>query len=318
MSRPVLEVLDPGLLSTVQDNGRPDAVDLGVPVGGACDPWSLALANVLAGNAADAAALEITLAGPTVRVLADTTVGLAGADFSARVVESGRRLAPGGGYRLRVGQTVRLETAADGTGIRAYLAVDGGIDVPEVLGSRSTCLVGGFGGYRGRALQQTDVLDAGPPAGDASERTIDIAPPSHRLRIVAALGQLALAEGMVQSLTVTDWTVGGRSDRQGIRLDGPRLDVRPESAQMLSQGVVWGAIQLPPDGQPICLLADHQTVGGYPVPAVVATVDLPALGQLGPGDALSFELIDIGEAQRLLRDQASDWAATLAVLAGTG
>ncbi len=318
MSRPVLEVLEPGLLSTVQDNGRPDAVDLGVPVGGACDPWSLALANVLAGNAPDAAALEITLAGPTVRVLADTTIGLAGADFSARIVESGRRLAPGGGYRLRVGQTVRLETAADGTGIRAYLAVDGGIDVPEVLGSRSTCLVGGFGGYRGRALQQADVLDSGPAVG-SMERTSDLAPRiSRRLRIVTAPSQPTLAVDVIERLTATEWTVGGRSDRQGIRLDGPRLDVRPESAQLLSQGVVWGAIQLPPDGQPISLLADHQTVGGYPVPAVVATVDRPVLGQLGPGDALSFELIDINEAQRLLRAQASDWAATLDALAWAG
>lgn len=314
MGTPALQVSEPGLLTTVQDLGYADAVHLGVPPGGACDPYSLALANALCGNPVSAAGLEITLAGPTVRLASDCLIGLAGADFDARVT-GGRQLRPGTSFRLRAGETLSLATPRDGTGIRAYLAVGGGVDVPQVLGSRSTCLVGGFGGFEGRALRSGDVIEAVAP-GRGVERTLRVDLATRlRFRIVAGPDLGALGAHGLESLTTGEWLVGGRSDRQGIRLEGPAIRVDERYASMLSQGVVWGAIQLPPDGQPICLLADHQTVGGYPVPAVVASVDRPALGQLGAGDSVTFERIEIEEAQALARTQAANWAAMLAGLA---
>jgi antagonist of KipI len=324
MGTPVLEVLEAGLLTTVQDRGRPGAVDLGVPVGGACDPWSMVVANALAGNHDAAATLEMTMTGPTLRVLSDCLVGLAGADFEALVVDDGRQLRPGAATRLRKDETLRFDVPVEGTGIRAYLAVGGGVDVPEVLGSRSTCLVGGFGGLDGRPLRVGDTISAGVSGGTDDAPVAVVAGASSpvsargRLRVVAGPHATGNGRSVLERLLATEYTVSARSDRQGIRLDGPALVVAEASAQMLSHGVVWGAIQVPPDGKPICLLADHQTVGGYPVLAVVATIDRAALGQLGPGDAVSFELIDVDVAQRLARLQAAERADALAQLRSGG
>jgi biotin-dependent carboxylase-like uncharacterized protein len=308
-----MEVIEPGLLTTVQDRGRPDAVHLGVPIGGACDERSFALANHLVGNDLGAAALEITLAGPTLRLVADCVVAIAGADFEAQVEESGERLAPASSRRLRRGETLVLGTPREGSGIRAYVALPGGVDVAEILGSRSTCLVGGFGGFDGRSLRAGDVVRAaGASAGSDGLATsaVDRQIP-RRLRAVAGPvgGGVALDQ-----LLEGQWTVSIHSDRQGLRLDGPQVRLPDTASEMLSHGVAWGAIQVPPGGQPICLLADHQTVGGYPVVAVVASVDQWALGQLGPGDEISFELIEVDEAQRMARLETARWQAALAAL----
>ena len=167
-----LEVVEPGFLTTVQDAGRPGWAHLGVPVGGACDRWSLAVANLLAGNDAGAAAIEMTLAGPTLAVRDATTIGLAGADLGGVVVETGRRLEPGRSHRLEAGSTVAFPGGTGDTdaGLRAYLALPGGFDVPEVLGSASTLLSARFGGIDGRALRNGDVLRGrrdGEAAGQA-------------------------------------------------------------------------------------------------------------------------------------------------------
>lgn len=316
----MLEVDEPGVLTTVQDRGRPAAAAWGVPVGGACDPWSLAVANALVGNAADAAALEITLAGPTLRALADTPVGLAGADLEARLDDE--HFEPGTARLLRRGQILRFGASAGGAGVRAYLALGGGIDVPVVLGSRSTCLVAGFGGLGGRRLAAGDVVVAGRPDRPAlgNARWPDggfrsaLEATGRPLRVLPGPDVDRLAPGAFDLLLDAEFRVSGRGDRQALVLEGPPLPVDSASGTMLSAGVVWGAVQMPPDGRPICLLADHQTVGGYPVLAVVISADLPLLGQLGPTDPLRFARVDQAAAISALRVQAAAWQTTLARL----
>ena len=309
----MLEVLEPGLLTTVQDAGRPAAVHLGVPGGGACDTWGLAVANAVLGNADAAAALEMTLAGAAFRALADCAVAVAGAEMDGRLVDTGAALPTGSAALLRAGQELRFSAATPGNGVRTYLALAGGIDVPAVLGSASTCLVGGFGGLDGRALRAGDVLRGREPArllvGRWSGPAVLL---GRELRVVRGPHLDRLPAGTFDALTATDFRVSGHGNRQGIRLDGPALAIG-ERAPMLSEGVVWGAIQLPRDGQPFVLLADHQTVGGYPVVAVVITADRPLLGQLGPGDALRLVEVSQEAARRALAERRQARAATMVV-----
>jgi biotin-dependent carboxylase-like uncharacterized protein len=316
-----LEVVEPGLLSTVQDAGRRDWTHLGVPVGGACDPWSLAVANLLAGADAGAAALEMTIVGPTLAVHEATIVGLAGADLGGFVRETGRRLLPGRSHVLAAGTTVAFPGAGTAGGARAYLSVPGGFDVPEVLGSASTLLSAGFGGIDGRALRAGDVLRGhGPGPATNGERAWpwlegdplgDLASPGpRRLRIVGGP-----APGS-DALVATEWRVRPDSDRVGLRLEpasagGPPL---PASGELLSHGVVRGAIQLPPGGVPLVLLADHQTTGGYPVAAVVARADHPMLGQLRPGDTVRFAAVSPDEARAAWLEQSQALARGAAAL----
>ncbi len=317
----MLEVILPGLLSTVQDGGRRGYADLGVPGAGACDPAALVVANALLGNPADAAALEITIAGPTLRVLTTCVGALAGADFAARVEEDGRCLRPGGAYLLRGGTTLVCGSATGGA--RGYLALAGGIAVPPMLGSAATYLAGGFGGLGGRPLRSGDRLLPTHP-GDlhaAGWRWPDplisapAADPS-TVRVVPGPHLAAFVPDLLAVLTGAVWTVGPQSDRMGLRLQGPAL-VRSAAGQseLLSQGMVWGALQVPSDGQPIALLADHQTVGGYPVPAVAIRADWPILGQLAPGAAVRFALTDVPTAQAAYRAQQVAYRAARTLVA---
>jgi biotin-dependent carboxylase-like uncharacterized protein len=308
----MLEVLEAGLLDTIQDFGRPEAAAWGVPRGGACDPWSLGVANALLGNKRDAPAVEITLTGPTLRARAACRVALAGADLAARLVEPDTPLTPGSSIQLEEGQTLAFGAASEQQGIRAYLTLPTGVDVPRVLGSASTCLVGGFGGLAGRRLAVGDLLArvdrtaagfqqaADRPAGAGGPWKSAFRPEiEHGLRALRVLpGPHAgrLGERALQRLVTAEYRVSPRGDRQAIVLDGPAPASGERLGRLLSHGVTWGAIQLPPDGRPICLLADHQTVGGYPVLAVVITADLPALGQLGPGDSVRFRAVELAEA----------------------
>jgi antagonist of KipI len=316
----MLEVLEAGVLSSIQDAGRPDWTHLGVPVGGACDSWSLAVANLLAGNDADAAALEMTLVGATLAVREPMTVGLAGADLGGVVRESGKHLLPGRSYRLQAGTTVAFPGDAGArTGGRAYLALPGGIDVPLVLGSASTALGAGFGGLDGRLLQPGDVLRAAgqrvraprPEAVWPALGNDPLTPPDRPIRLLAGP-----APGL-EAIVAAYWKVGAGSDRVGLRLEGPSIEA-PAPGELLSHGVVTGAIQLPPDGAPIVLLADHQTTGGYPIAAIVITADHPRLGQLRPGASVRFAATTIDEARLALSRQREALArGAAAVRAGS-
>ena len=295
-----IEIIEPGLLLTVQDLGRRGHEPEGVPRAGAADPRSLIRANVLAGNEPGAAALEATLLGPTFRALRDVTIGLAGADLAPVAQPEHRPLAVGRAHRLRAGEILECtETGDPDRGCRLYVAVEGGIDVPVVLGSRSTSLVGGFGGFRGGALQAGNRLDAVAPvprpAGDGGSGALEPWSAWWRDPIRVLPGPAARDEGgpeRLAALLAATWTVSYASDRRGLRLDTEEAaalaGVTVPAADRPSFGVVPGAIQLTPSGQPIVLMPDGGVTGGYPVIAVVATADLPALGQLVPGARLEL------------------------------
>lgn len=278
------------------------------------------MANALLGNATDAPALEMTLLGATFLARADCLVALAGADMAGKL-DDGTALAPGARVLLGAGQVLAFGSAAEGSGTRAYLALVGGVDVPEVLGSPSTCLVGGFGGHEGRALAVGDVIGpreqrSGPleqRSGPLGRWARPLVRPAGRLRIVRGPHIDQLPASALAGLLAGRFTVG-RGDRQGIRLAGPPIDAGATS--LVSQPMRPGAIQLPPDGQPIILLADHQTVGGYAVPAVVVGADLPRLGQLGPGDEVGFEEVSLAGARQALLELDREIASFAARVAG--
>jgi antagonist of KipI len=302
-----LEVIEAGLLTTVQDAGRPDWTHLGVPIGGACDQVSLAVANLLAGNGPGAAALEMTLVGGAYRATEPLRIGLAGADLGGHVRETGRPLRPGQALLITAGSTIAFPGVADvAAGARGYLALAGGIDVPEVLGSRSTALPAAFGGVDGRALRSGDVLKAiRRPWSDDRTSPEAIWPedpddpgPDAAIRIVG--GPWA----GVGELVGRSWSVAAGSDRVGLRLEGEPIELTGSPA-LPSFAVVPGAIQVPPDGKPIILLADAQTTGGYPVIAVAIAADMPRLGQLRPGAEVRFEEVPIARATEILRQQAA-------------
>jgi biotin-dependent carboxylase-like uncharacterized protein len=305
----MLRVIDPGLYSTIQDEGRRGSSHLGVRQAGAADGLALAVANLLLGNEQDAAGVEMTLLGGTFAVEADMVVAITGADMEARIPEESRTLAVGESHRLRAGTTLAFSGATDGA--RAYLALSGGVVADEALGSASTDPIAGFGGLDGRALQGRDTLvprvaslpaerswPTGLPssgvAADEGPRRIAVTPGPHLA---------ALPAGSDAALAGRTWTVTPRSDRVGLRLAGKPV-AGADTLDLASLPMLPGAVQLPPNGQPIVLMPDAPTVGGYPVPAVIVTADRHATGQLRPGDELFFEWIDEDEARRRSRELA--------------
>ena len=275
----------PGPLTTVQDLGRPGLAHLGVGRSGAADRASLRLANRLVGNEEGAAGLEVTLGGLVVRFEAGATIALAGADCPISV--AGRpdgRFAP---LAVPAGATVVLGTAQ--RGIRTYLAVRGGLDVAPVLGSRSSDLLSGLGpaplasGDRlpiGTALATWSLADVAPVA---------VPQPEPVLRVRAGPRDDWFAPAALDLLVAEAFVVGAASDRVGLRLTGPVL-ARSRTEELPSEGMVEGALQVPPDGQPVLFLADHPVTGGYPVIAVVDPKDIPVAAQARPGDSLRFRL----------------------------
>ena len=309
---PLFEVVDGGLLTTIQDAGRPGLGSMGVPRGGACDPTSLAVANLLVANRLDAPVLEATIVGPELLVLSDCVIGLAGADLGAVVLPAGRRLSSGSAHRLEAGERLVM-AAADGApdaGCRSYLSVPGGFLGEVVLGSASTSLVGAFGGLDGRALRAGDrLLAAGPESDDpalAGRRwPADLHLP-HAGDEVAVLAATAASTGVgrvaLATLLAATWRVAAASDRRGLRLDGPALDLEVQ-ADGPSHGVPTGTIQVTPSGLPIVLLPDAGPTGGYPVLAVVASAALSIVGQSRPGTPIRFRLVEAEEARAEERER---------------
>ena len=300
------EVAAPGMLTTVQDLGRRGYRGQGVPVSGAMDPFALQAGNLLVGNPRGAAALEMALRGPVLRVLADTIVAACGADFGATL--SGEPLPPWESVSAHAGQTLAFGSPARGTW--AYLCVSGGIDVPEVMGSRSTYVRAGLGGLEGRPLGSGDLLQVGAPGpGAAPVRSLPLAeiPPIGQhadVRVVLGPQEEMFSRGAIDAFFSSRYTVTPRSDRMGYRLRGERLRFEGET-EILSEGVTEGSIQVPPDGQPIVLMPDCQTTGGYAKIAVAISADLPRLAQLAPGSTVRFLPADLEEAwaaSRLLEE----------------
>jgi biotin-dependent carboxylase-like uncharacterized protein len=298
-----IDVIDGGLLTTVQDLGRVGHQQYGVPVSGAMDGWAIRAANRLVGNDEHAAALEITLAGPVLRFDGAGVIALAGADLGARL--NGRPLAAWQSVAVPSGGEVSFSGARDG--LRAYVSVAGGIDVPLVLGSRSTLLTARLGGFQGRALAAGDRVPVGAcaDASRAAGRRVprDVIPTyghAHAVRVIMGPQDEAFAEEGVRSFLSGTYTMAPQSDRVGCRFAGPRIAHR-RGADIVSDGTVCGAVQVAGDGMPIVLMADRGTTGGYAKIATVATVDLPRLAQAAPGDRVRFVRIGIDEAQALWR-----------------
>ncbi|MBI2510834.1 MAG: biotin-dependent carboxyltransferase family protein [Opitutae bacterium] len=305
----MLTVLKPGLLTTVQDLGRFGYQKFGVVVGGALDRFAARVANAIVGNDDNAAVLEMAQLGPELRFERDTLIAWGGAEFDARL--GGEPLPADRAVAVRAGETIAFGAAR--AGVRAWLAVAGGIDVPLVLGSRTTYRRGGFGGFEGRPLRAGDRLRC----GDESEWAARYRSTAPRFSAWSVrphtLGKPAPA-GVVRALRGPEWEWFGAeahreffasewratkdADRMGVRLAGPALPQR-ESREMISEGVADGVVQVPAGGAPIVLLASRQTVGGYPRIAAVATVDIGRVAQLAPGRSIRFQEIAVAEAHVL-------------------
>lgn len=282
----MIRVLKPGMLTTVQDLGRFGWAHHGVSASGAADPLALRAANLLAGNAENAAALEMVLTGPTLEFETAATVVVAGSDF-------GSELPLWTPVEIAAGQVVRF--GGTRSGARACLAVRGGLAVPRTMGSASTHVLTGVGG---RPLRAGDVLAIG---NDAVRRPrAGAAPPFARegpLRVTAG----PQADRFGAELYESVYTVAEESNRMGLRLRGPAIPSPPGA--MLTEGTALGAVQVPPDGQPIVLFVEHQTTGGYPKPANVISADFWRLGQLRPRDEVRFEPVGMERAWSLLQEQ---------------
>jgi len=281
-------VLRPGLFTTVQDRGRWGHQASGVPVGGAIDRVSHGVANALVGNETDAATLEVTLIGPEIRFESDAVMAIAGANLGARL--DGAEVSLNAPVACRAGSVLRFGEHVAGS--RAYVAFDGGIDVPPVLGSRATSALCALGGLEGRALVAGDRVPLGKPGRARRALHIDLPPiPSGgaRLRVMPGPQHEFFPDEAFERLRRTRFVVTPRSDRMGYRLEGAQLP-RLEGREMTSDAAFAGGIQVPSSGDPIMLMADRQTTGGYPQIATVITADLALAGQLGPGDWVEFEV----------------------------
>jgi biotin-dependent carboxylase-like uncharacterized protein len=288
----MLRVRRPGLLTTVQDLGRPGLAHLGVPTAGAADRRAFGLANRLVGNPPGAAALEITLTGPELELEAGGWLALTGGRVAADL--DGRPLPMDVAVRAEPGQVLRVGSVT--SGLRAYLAVRGGIDVPEVLGSRSTDTLAPVGPPRleeGTRLPVGDRADGDPFRQVAPTRPVD---PEPVLRAVRGPRDDVFTDDALRTLVGAAWTVTSDSDRTGVRLDGPVLE-RRRRLELASEGMVEGSLQVPPDGHPILFLANHPTTGGYPVVAVVVGHDLPPAAQARPGTRLRFRFVSVASAR---------------------
>jgi antagonist of KipI len=310
-----------GFLTSVQDLGRIGFRRSGVSLGGALDAHALRVANVLVGNDESAAGFEATLGTVRLRFEDERLAAWCGGAFSVRI---GNEDLPAGHCGF-VTKDDEITITAPSAGGRAWLAISGGIDVPLVLGSRSTDLRGNFGGHQGRALRDGDVLSLLKERGFTNHRFkndggLEGAAPwgapatwaafenrNPVLRVVRGTDWDRFSAEAQRSLVTTVFRVTANSDRMGARLEGLELQ-RTAPGDLLSEAVAPGTVQVPPNGQPILLLGDCQTIGGYPKIAHVITVDLPIAAQLWPGNSVRFEEVSLADAQRLLRERERDFA----------
>ena len=301
-----------GFLTSVQDPARTGFRQFGVSTSGALDPFALRVANLLVANDEGAAGLEVTFGGLQLRFEDERIVAWCGGEFDVQI---GSRALPAGHVAyLQRGDELNFRRPE--IGCRCWLAISGGIDVPIVLGSRSTDLRANFGGFEGRALRDGDVLPLHTSPGSPVPTTgisswtapHDWASPASRypnLRFIRGMDWTRFNDSMIQRFTGDEFSVSPDSDRMGVRLNGPELKRRDET-DLISEAVAPGTIQVPPSGKPILLLGDCQTIGGYPKIAHVITVDLGIAAQLRAGDRVRFSEVSLQDAHRLLIERERD------------
>jgi antagonist of KipI len=299
----VIEVKAPGLLTTVQDLGRPGFGPIGVSPSGAADLVALRLGNRLVGNPESLAGLEMTLLGGTFVFPKGAVIALTGADFAAELDGIPVPL----WISVEVGPRQTLRTGATRSGARCYLCVAGGIAEKPFLGSVSTHLLSGLGGHQGRALRKGDVLKIGNANGPSSKRTIAASALQHLqprkvLRVTPGPQREAFPDAALKVFYGSTYRVAEESNRMGLRLEGPPFPAVADG-EMLTEGVSLGAVQITPAGLPIILFVEQQTTGGYAKIANVVSADLSSLGQLRPRDEIRFEPVDWESARALLLEQ---------------
>jgi len=297
-----LRVKNPGMFSTIQDLGRYGYTHLGISIVGASDRLSLRIANLLVGNEENAPALEMTLLGATLEFEERRIVALAGADCDAKVGTSPVR--PGEATEVPAGGV--LKCGGMKSGARSYLAVQGGFDVPAVMGSTATDVRGQFGGFQGRTLKKGDALPVRRGGGGHTRRlkpgTLDAIAHHDVVRATRGAQQDWFGPESFEVLFSCPYVISDQSDRTGLRLRGEPLRPR-EQSQLLTDGIPLGAVQVPQDGQPIILFVDQQTTGGYPKIANVIMADMHHVGQLRPHEQVRFHEVSIAQAITLLKEQ---------------
>jgi len=300
------EVLDPGILTTVQDLGRYGFSQFGVPLSGALDPFSFRVGNLLVGNQGEEASLETTIMGLKLRVLREVVIAITGGNLSPLL--NGESLEMWRTHLLVEGDVVAFRRIR--SGCRAYFALSGGLIVPQVMGSRSTFLSGGFGGLEGRTLRRGDILytlDPPPSLDKIGLRFPDDWIPSFEkeitLRVIPGPQDHHFTEKGLQTFFSSTYQVTPQCDRMGLRLEGSKIERRPDVEEsIISEGLLSGAVQVPGDGKPIIILTELVT-GGYTKIAAVISVDLTKVAQLKPGDRVRFEPIPVEKAHSLLKEQ---------------
>ncbi len=300
------EVIEPGILTTIQDAGRFGFSQFGVPPSGAIDPYSFRVANLLVNNLRNEACLEITLSGLKIRAFGEFIISITGGDFCPTL--NGDPLEMWQTHLLIEGDTIAFKKVR--SGCRAYLSVSGGFVVPQVMGSRSTYLSGKFGGLEGRPLKKGDILyrpDASSPLDRSGlqfpKEWIPLFEKEVILRVIPGPQDNHFTEKGFQTFFSSAYEVSPQCDRMGIRLNGPKIERRPDVEEsIISEGFLSGAIQVPGDGNPIIILTELVT-GGYTKIATIISTDLTKVAQLKPGDRVRFDPVSIEEAHRLLKEQ---------------
>jgi len=300
----VFEVLEPGILTTIQDLGRYGFSQFGVPPSGALDTFSFRIGNLLVGNREEEACLEITLMGLKIKALKEVVIAITGGNLSPAL--SGEPLDMWRTHLLVEGDILSFKKVR--TGCRAYLTVGGGFVVPKIMGSCSTTLSGKFGGLQGRSLRRGDILHTLNISSSLNKLGLrfpmDWIPSPEKevlLRVIPGPQDHHFTEKGFQTFCSSSYQVTPRCDRMGVRLDGPKIERRSDVEEsIISEGLISGAIQVPGDGKPIIILTELVT-GGYTKIATIISTDLPGVAQLKPGDRVRFKPISIQESHRLLK-----------------
>lgn len=299
----MIEIITPGLLTTVQDFGRVGVMKNGFTQNGAMDRYSMTVANRLCGNCDSAPVLEMTVLGVTARFTQDTVICVSGADFGAKIND--KPIKRNKAYKINKGDILSMGAAK--SGMRAYLAVAGGIVGEYVFGSASTNLKFAFGGHFGKKLQSGDVLSIGTgafPLGEIDKWEIPESEYSKdsQLRVVLGPQNEMFTDEDIRLFLSQEYEVNAQSDRMGIRLSGEPLKSK-NGMDIISDGIVFGSVQVPNSGEPIILMADHQTTGGYAKIATVISVDLPRASQLSVGNTVRFKSVTVEEAEQEAKKQ---------------
>lgn len=297
-----IKILNPGLLTTVQDIGRWGYQRYGMSVAGAMDHFSTRVANLLVGNNENEGVLEATLMSPQIEFKCDVVISITGADMKAKI--NGERVPMWTSLLVRADDKLSFSSAS--TGIRSYIAFSGGIDVDEIMNSKSTFLKGKIGGFEGRKLAKGDILplknniipDSGsylPVKFNPEYKNQDI------IRVVLGPQDDHFTQEAIHTFLNSEYKITSEADRMGYRLDGPKIE-HIDGADIISDGIVFGSIQVPGHGSPIIMMADRQTTGGYTKIGTVISPDLNKLAQMKPGGKMNFKKVSIDEAQRIYKE----------------